>query len=229
MGYLNRENNYGEDYNTNDPDDPQPAHVQGGPDLPRDNNAGTDDSWFNGDYFQTFTGKHFYLLDPRPELVCIEDIAHALARTCRYGGHVHVENYSVAEHSVLVAEYAASHQISGRYSDEDVLEALLHDAGEAYYGDLKRPIKHHPVVAPVLAPIFAKVDAIVRQVFGLPQVETQSIKVLDRRIVRDEKAQVMAGDYGNTGLYPPLGVTIQGWAPARAEAEFLKLYEELTK
>ena len=185
-----------------------------------------DESWFNGDYFQSFTGKHIYLLDFKPEDVDIVDIAHALARTCRYGGHVTVENYSVAEHSVLICEYMRSQP--ERYSRLHCLEGLLHDAGEAYYGDLKRPIKHHPVVSPVITPIFDRVDRVVRGVFGLPWTESQTVKALDRRIVRDEKAQVMnTPDLGNHGVYPPLGVTIVGMCPNNAKDAFLRLYGEL--
>lgn len=40
-----------------------------------------------GDWFLTYTGIHFYPMDPRPEEVCIEDIAHALALQCRFNGH----------------------------------------------------------------------------------------------------------------------------------------------
>ena len=53
----------------------------------------------------TYTGKLFDIFDPKPELVCIEDIAHSLANQCRYTGHTKVF-YSVAQHSVLMATSA---------------------------------------------------------------------------------------------------------------------------
>lgn len=82
-------------------------------------------------WIQTWKGKAVDLLDPRPEQICIEDIAHALARICRYTGHTD-EHYSVAQHSVLVAEHVP----------EDIrLAALLHDAAEAYVQDVSRPLK----------------------------------------------------------------------------------------
>mgnify|MGYP003332208406 CR=1 FL=1 len=147
-----------------------------------------EDSWFNGDYFQTFTGKHFCLLKPRVEDVCIEDIAHALARTCRYGGHCHVENYSVAEHSILIAEYIWREWTAyvPKHRRFLALRGLLHDAPEAYYGDIKRPIKHEPAIKAVLGPIFAEVDRVVFTALGVPVEEDLAIKMLDRRIVRDE-------------------------------------------
>ena len=55
-----------------------------------------------GDWQQTYTGRAFHALDPRADEVFIEDIAHALALQCRFGGHCRVP-YSVAEHSVRVS------------------------------------------------------------------------------------------------------------------------------
>lgn len=58
-----------------------------------------------GDWMQTASGRMFWPVDPRPEDVEINDIAHALSLTCRYCGHVR-EFYSVAQHSVLVSDAA---------------------------------------------------------------------------------------------------------------------------
>ena len=191
----------------------------------------TEDSWFNGDYFQTFTGKHFYLMNPRVEDVCIEDVAHALARTCRYGGHVSVENYSVAEHSCLIAQYVLDNwtAYAPAYRRTLALRGLLHDAPEAYYGDIKRPIKHEPSIKAVLGPIFAKVDGVVFAALGVPPDELLAIKALDRRIVRDEKVQVMNGEPCKPDMagMPPLNVAIRGLLPGAAEEWFLRLYREL--
>lgn len=87
--------------------------------------------------FLTFNGHAFDIFDPDTWVFDIEDIAQALSTTCRFGGHVNF--YSVAEHSVRVANmlkewgFDASTQLIG----------LLHDAVEAYIGDIVRPIKKH--------------------------------------------------------------------------------------
>lgn len=84
------------------------------------------DNWIT-----TFTGKKFHLFDPQLDEICIEDIAHALSLICRFGGHL-PEHYSVAQHSVLVSQLV---------TENLRLEGLLHDAEEAYIGDMVRPLK----------------------------------------------------------------------------------------
>jgi hypothetical protein len=66
----------------------------------------------------------------------ISEIAHALAQINRFSGHCK-RPYSVAEHSVLVAGIAQSEGASTSAQ----LAALLHDAHEAYTGDMSSPAK----------------------------------------------------------------------------------------
>lgn len=90
-----------------------------------------------GNWIATFTGTKFYLHDPRVEDVHIEDVAHALSLICRFGGHCS-EFYSVAQHSLVVQSIVAE-----EFKDQHDLQlaALLHDATEAYIGDMVRPLK----------------------------------------------------------------------------------------
>jgi hypothetical protein len=85
-----------------------------------------------GPVIETYTGGRFRPFDPRPADVELLDIAAGLAHTCRFGGHCR-RFYSVAQHSLHV-----SHEFNGPRLQ---LLALLHDAGEAYVGDIPRPVK----------------------------------------------------------------------------------------
>jgi 5'-deoxynucleotidase YfbR-like HD superfamily hydrolase len=78
----------------------------------------------------TYTGKLFDFWEPTPDMVCIEDIAHALALTNRYNGHTY-QPYSVAEHCERMSYISTAHP----------LVSLLHDAAEAYVGDIASPQK----------------------------------------------------------------------------------------
>ena len=83
-------------------------------------------------FIQLYSGGMIDPLDPDPADVKIEDIAHGLARKCRFNGQVK-DYYSVSEHSILVA---------GLVPPEYALAGLMHDASEAYLPDVGRPIKH---------------------------------------------------------------------------------------
>lgn len=80
---------------------------------------------------RTHSGEYVNVFNPMPETIKIEDIAHALSRQPRFGGHLPVE-YSVARHCIACCDEAP---------DGFRLCALLHDAAEAYLIDLPRPIK----------------------------------------------------------------------------------------
>ena len=70
------------------------------------------------------------------EAVCLPDIAHALTQICRFGGHCK-RHYSVTEHSLFVADILRSRGIPA----PGQLAGLLHDAHEAYCGDMPTTIK----------------------------------------------------------------------------------------
>ena len=131
-----------------------------------------------GDWIQTYTGKKFYPLDPRPEDVCIEDIAHALANTCRYNGHSKVF-YSVAEHCV-------------RMSFEDLPGCpkwrLMHDAAEAYISDVPRPIK--PMLSE-FKEIENNIMSVIGEKFNLGVPDHDAIEYADIVMLATEKRDVL--------------------------------------
>src|ERR1044072_3066168 len=90
-----------------------------------------------GPYLQTVSGRFVKPLDPHPEQLDAGDIARALANLSRFGGHTRVF-YSVAPHWGIV-----SRRVEERGGDvDDAFAALMHDATEAYLGDMPHPIKH---------------------------------------------------------------------------------------
>ena len=97
-----------------------------------------------GPWMQTFTGEAFYPFDPRYQEVNIIDIASALSKQCRFAGHCK-NFYSVAQHSVHVCKLVEGFCKKLNMSDYDIsfymLNALLHDAAEAYCLDFPHPIK----------------------------------------------------------------------------------------
>lgn len=165
-----------------------------------------------GPWIQTFTGRQFFPLDPQSDEICIEDIAHALANTCRFNGHVR-KFYSVAEHSVFVA---LNVPLQFRPA------ALLHDASEAYICDLPRPIKHNVVgykeaEDKVMAAIFAK--------FNLKLPLPKIVKEVDNRILFDERDTLMGDPPAPWDFEAdPLGVQLRAWLPEDAEQAFLQVW-----
>lgn len=86
-------------------------------------------------WIQTRSGLAFDLLEPKPDQVCLADIAWSLGRLSRYTGHG-LRHCSVAEHSVRGADIAER-----KYGRATAWDFLMHDAGETYTGDISRPMK----------------------------------------------------------------------------------------
>ncbi len=158
-------------------------------------------------WFETYTGKQFHFMDPQPEEIDVIDIAHALSMQCRYNGHTKVF-YSVAEHSVLICDWLTQHG----YGPQVALTGLLHDAAEAYIGDVVCPLKH---VMPDFKALEKVLDVAVARKFGTLYPFPEVVKALDSRILRDERVQVMNESDNSWGTddLEPLGVTIRGRDP----------------
>ena len=86
------------------------------------------------------SGRRLDLLDPTPDAIEIEDIAHGLARVARWNGQTKgAHAFSVAQHAFVVEEIA--HAMNTEWLSEWRLAALLHDAPEYVIGDLISPFK----------------------------------------------------------------------------------------
>ncbi len=175
-----------------------------------------------GDWMITATGRRFWPIDPRIEDVSFIDIAHGLAATCRYGGHTALF-YSVAEHSVLMAWHF---QDAGR---RDLAQsALLHDASEAYIGDIIRPLK--PQI-PQFKSYETPLQAMIMQAAGLGDIPDE-VHELDSRIIINEAVALFdPGVLERAGWVLPScaveGLEVFAWTPQEAKKQFLQLFRDL--
>ena len=175
-----------------------------------------------GDWMQTYSGKQFWPLDPRPEDIDIVDIAAALSKLNRYGGHT-IKFYSVAEHCVLMARAARA----DGFSLNICFQILMHDASEAYLSDVIRPIKPY---LDNYADLEKKMMVVIARRFQFGWPPSDVVKQFDNAILVDEMRQAMlpppAPWFGDN---PPksLGVRLQFWSPAQAESAFVHEYVAL--
>lgn len=175
---------------------------------------------------RTYSGKHIDLADPDPEDMVIDDIAVGLARACRYARQC-PQWYSVAEHSWLVA-VACWRNYPG-YEGEDLrrlqLRALLHDASEAYLGDMPAPIKVTDAMAGYRA-VEARLQSRLYERFGLiPEDEEKHwgcVHAMDKAI-RTEEMDVLWGrrSHGTFG--------VRGYGRGQARAMFLQAFDHLSQ
>jgi len=173
-----------------------------------------------GDWIQTFSGLQFWPLDPRPEEINIEDIAHALAMQCRYSGHVETF-YSVADHSIRVAEIV---------TEPLKLAALLHDAAEAYLVDLPRPIKRFSELGRHYREIEDALCIVICERFGLaPEAfDDPSIKHCDNVLLSTEKRDLMKiPPKAWFETEPPLETKIVPLTWRESEKKFLETFNTL--
>ncbi len=139
---------------------------------------------------RTYTGKMINVFEPDPELICIEDIAHALSNLCRFGGHTR-RFYSVAEHSMRVAN-----EVPYEYR----LTALLHDASEAYMIDLPSPIKYF---IPKYREYELNLMLTIAERFGFDYPLASRVTDADKRLLEIEWAELMQpGHLGHNSLRP---------------------------
>jgi len=176
-----------------------------------------------GEFMSTRSGARFWPLDPRPGDFDIEDIAHGLARICRFNGRTK-GTYSVGQHSVLVSRLLP---------DRLKLFGLMHDASEAYLGDIISPVKK--LVASQYGPLEAAVMVAVAQRYGFID---QWFNKEDHDLVKEADLVMLvteARDVTTFGFIPkPLKVLPRDeritdcWSPETASLLFIREFEELT-
>jgi hypothetical protein len=119
-------------------------------------------------YIETFSGELYYFNNPKFWMINAFDIAHALSRICRFTGHT-THFYSVASHSLLVASLVP---------DEYKLQALLHDATEAYVGDVSSPLK--ALLGKTYSDLEDKARSKIAELFCMDEEIPNIVKLADR-------------------------------------------------
>lgn len=178
---------------------------------------------------QTYSGNKFWPLDPRPDEIHLVDIAKALANICRFGGHSE-RFYSVAQHSVAVSALV----LFTNKNRKSALIGLLHDAAEAYIGDMVRPLKHSPAMYEFRR-AEERISRAIAQRFDLPydqlgMLMPSEVKFADDTLLATECRDVMGGQRAGqwAELPPPLSDTIVAQPPDYACQLFVDTFLQLT-
>lgn len=168
----------------------------------------------------TLSGRFFDLVKPEEYDYDIEEIATALSNLCRYTGHVN-SFYSVAEHSVLVSRIVPVGL---------GLCGLLHDASEAFLGDVSSPLKK---LLPDYKRIEERVEEAIARYFGIPFPYPAEVHEADKRMYWQERQGVADNGVRDKLWHQDLRATrkeqAKGLAPHMAKRMFLSRYRELTK
>jgi len=159
----------------------------------------------------TWGGRKFNFLNPEPTSIFIEDIAHALSLQCRFNGHS-TDFYSVAEHSVEVSKLVESQGATNKI----IMTALLHDAAEAYIGDVVSPLKK---VLEDYQEIEHRVESAIAERFSLVFPMPDIVKRADKETLERE--------FRSLRPFIDKRNKMRCLSPKRAEALFLHEYRRL--
>ena len=165
----------------------------------------------------TATGHSFNLLEPNVSAINIADIAHSLAHLCRFTGHTKAF-YSVAEHS-----YHCSYLVP----PQDALCALLHDATEAYLGDVASPLKR---LLPDYKVLEERAWFAIATCYLLPLEMPSTVKEADMLMLRTERRDLMPHTnevWADIEGVAPASFTITPLHPEVAKYKFLSRFVEL--
>lgn len=136
--------------------------------------TGLKENLYTPNSIRTSSGIYFDFVNPTVDMIKIEDIAHALSQQCRFGGHLPVF-YSVAQHCYNCSE--------GVGYEKYALEALLHDASEAYLLDIPKPLKN---LLPDYQKIEKKIELLIAEKFKLKYPWPSAVKYIDMNMLEME-------------------------------------------
>ncbi len=178
------------------------------------------------------SGRRLDLLDPSPLDIELEDIAHGLARVARWNGQtIGNHAYSVAQHTLLVADIAAT--TAPGLDPQGRLALMLHDAPEYVIGDMISPFK--ALIGGDYKNVEARVLGAIHRRFGVrtpvPGKTAEAIKAADRVAAYFEATRLAGFSdteavriFGRPKRIDPESLDLSPWPPAVAEKRYLKRF-----
>ena len=204
-------------------------------------------------FIKTFSGKHFYYDKINKDDIDINDIAVSLSNICRFAGHLS-HFYSVAQHAVLCSQLvpqefafeALMHDATEAYCQDIVaqhavlcsqlvpqefaFEALMHDATEAYCQDIPAPLKR---LLPDYKRMEEKIDAVIREKYGLPPVMSTPVKYADLIMLATERRDLGLDDGSFWPVLEGIPATemfkVIPLSPGHAYGMFMERFNELSE
>lgn len=158
------------------------------------------------------------ILNLNEDMIVLDDISSGLANICRFGGQVN-NWYSIAQHSILVSDLAP---------EELKLEALFHDAAEAYIGDVIKPLKH--ILDPLYGPIEENFQQIIFNKFNLDCYKLKYIKEFDIKALQMEKKALKDNDFKEWNSFWKdryFTITPHTMSPTMSNIVFIDNYKKL--
>ncbi len=167
-------------------------------------------------YITTYNNKKFYFDYPHVDMIDLNDIAHSLSMMCRYNGHVY-KHYSIAQHCVL-----ASRLVPKRLA----LAALMHDAAEAYMGDMVSPLKKR---IPKFKEIESRIEKIIEQKFNfyVSEEDKKLIKKVDDILYVTEIRDLKGFKSESKSDIIPMNKKIHPWKQNQAYWSFINRYRKI--
>ncbi len=159
------------------------------------------------------------ILHPKIEDIHFSDVVHGLARVQRFGGQTDREHYSVAEHSVLVSRLCLP---------QNAILGLLHDASEAFIGDIVTPLKR-------FLPIYYEIEERWQLAIGIAAGVGSAlihlpvdVKVADTRALQTERFCLYDPPRSDESGIQKSEIKLKGLRPLAAEKLFRARFKELT-
>lgn len=207
---------------------------------------------------ETVSGQIIDLMEPNPENIKLDDVAWALSRISRFCGHtITAVPYNVAQHSCSVLRLLVKFKkdpkpFVGSFSDNEIAwlsenllitdskkvkcKALLHDAHEAFTGDIPSPVKNLPDMKQTLKVLESTLDNAIWESLGLcsddsdPYVfenEAKIVKAFDKMAQAIESYQFIQSRGKWFNMYTPSMMLLQEFDQPVPAIEAYNMFKDL--